>query len=176
MDIQTLAQQMASFLMPLLPCLLKIGDKAAEEVGKKIGGEGWERAKALWERLRRKKSMEQVAQTAAALPDNQALRDALREEIARALQEDGALRREIVHLWGEAIGVGEGNAIVGEGIAIVGEGNVIVGEGNAIVGEGNAIVGEGNAFAYPLASGDRSVAIGGDVSGSTIITGDHNKI
>jgi len=128
-----LAQKISAFLLPLLPYLLKVGDKAAEEVGKKIGGEGWERAKALWEKLRRKKAVEQVAQT-AALPDNQALRDALREEIARALQEDGALREEVARLWGEAEAAG-----------------VTV-----------------------TASGDRSVAVGGDVSGSTIITGDRN--
>ncbi len=131
-----LAQKITSFLLPLLPHLLKIGDKAAEEVGKKIGGEGWERAKALWERLRRKKNVEQVAQTVAALPDNQALREALREEIARALQEDGALREEIARLWGEA---------QASGVTVT-------------------------------ASGDRSVAIGGNVSGSVIITGDHNKV
>ena len=129
-----LAQKIAAFLMPLLPYLLKVGDKAAEEVGKKIGGEGWERAKALWEKLRRKKAVEQVAQTAAALPDNQALREALREEIARALQEDGDLREEVAHLWGEAEAAG-----------------VTV-----------------------TAIGDRSVAIGGNVSGSVIITGDRN--
>jgi len=136
MDIQALAQQMASFLMPLLPSLLKVGDKAAEEVSKKIGDEAWDRAKALWERLRRKKAVEQVAQTAAALPDNQALREALREEIARALQEDGALREEIARLWGEA----------------------------------------GAAGVTVTASGERSVSIGGSVSGSVIVTGDRNKI
>ena len=136
MDIQALAQQMASFLMPLLPSLLKVGDKAAEEVGKKIGDEAWDRAKALWSKLRRKKNVEQVAQTVAALPDNQALRDALREEIARALQEDGALREEVARLWGEA---------QASGVTVT-------------------------------ASGDRSVAIGGNVSGSVIITGDHNKV
>jgi uncharacterized caspase-like protein len=47
-------------------------------------------------------------------------------------------------------------------------------------GKGLSRVGEGNAFAHPLAgvqaSSDRSVAIGGDVRGSIIITGDHNKV
>ena len=98
-NIVELTQKIATFLMPLLPYLLKIGDKAAEEVGKKIGGEGWERAKALWERLRCKKSVEQVAQTAAALPNNQALREALREEIARALAEDPALCEEVTTIY-----------------------------------------------------------------------------
>ncbi len=136
MDFQALAQQVASFLMPLLPHLLKIGDKAAEEVGKKVGGEAWDKAKALWGKLRRKKNVEQVAQTAAALPDNQALRGALREEIARALQEDSALCEEVARLWGEA----------------------------------------GAAGVTVTASGDRSVAIGGSVSGSVIVTGDQNTI
>jgi len=135
-NVLELAQKIAAFLMPLLPYLLKVGDKAAEEVGKKIGGEGWERAKALWGKLRHKKNVEQVAQTVAALPDNQALREALREEIARALQEDGALREEIARLWGEAEAAG-----------------VTV-----------------------TAIGDRSVAIGGDVSGSVILTGDRNRV
>jgi hypothetical protein len=136
LNIVELAQKISAFLLSLLPYLLKIGDKAAEEAGKKIGGEGWERAKALWDKLRRKKNVEQVAQTAAALPDNQALRDALREEIAHALQEDGDLREEIARLWGEAEAAG-----------------VTV-----------------------TASGDRSVAVGGDVSGSVIITGDRNRV
>ena len=94
-----LAQKISVFLLPLLPYLLKVGDKAAEEVGKKIGGEGWDQAKALWDRLRRKKNVEQLAQTAAALPDNQALREALREEIARALTEDPALREEVTTIF-----------------------------------------------------------------------------
>jgi hypothetical protein len=127
-----LAQKISAFLLPLLPYLLKVGDKAAEEVGKKIGGEGWDQAKALWERLRRKKNVEQVAQTAAALPDNQALRDALREEIARALTEDEALAQELARLLPQS----------------------------------------GPAGQTVTASGSRSVAIGGDVSGSVIITGD----
>ena len=131
-----LAQKIAAFLMPLLPYLLKVGDKAAEEVGKKIGGEGWERAKALWDKLRRKKAMEQVAQTVAALPDNQALREALREEIARALAEDESLAQELARLLPQS----------------------------------------GPAGQTVIASGNRSVAIGGNVSGSVIVTGNRNKI
>jgi len=135
-DLDEIARQIVQFLVPFLPYLLKAGEKAAEEAGRKLGVAAWEQAGTLWARLRRKKNVEQVAQTVAALPDNQALREALREEIARALQEDGALREEIARLWGEAEAAG-----------------VTV-----------------------IARGDRSVAIGGDVSGSIIITGDHNKV
>jgi len=135
-NVVELAQKIAAFLLPFLPHLLKVGDKAAEEVGKKIGGEGWERAKALWGKLRHKKNVEQVAQTVAALPDNQALREALREEIARALAEDDSLAQELARLLPQS----------------------------------------GPAGQTVIASGNRSVAIGGSVSGSVIVTGDRNKI
>ena len=76
--------------------------------------------------------VEQVAQTAAALPDNQALREALREEIARALAEDDSLAQELARLLPQS----------------------------------------GPAGQTVIASGDRSVAIGGNASGNVIITGD----
>ena len=90
------------FLAPYLPYLLKglklAGQEAAKALGEKAGEQGFEQAKALWEKLRRKKNVEQLAQTAAALPDNQALREALREEIARALAEDDSLAQELARL------------------------------------------------------------------------------
>jgi hypothetical protein len=45
MDITTLAKDVTLFLTPFLPYLLKAGEKAAEEAGKKLGGDAWERAK-----------------------------------------------------------------------------------------------------------------------------------
>jgi hypothetical protein len=68
-------------------------------MGRKLGAAVWEQAQALWARLRRKKNVEQVAQTVAALPDNQVLREALREEIARAPAEDPALREEVTAIY-----------------------------------------------------------------------------
>jgi len=97
-DLNEIARQIVQFLAPFLPYLLRAGEKAAEEAGRKLGAAAWEQAQALWARLRRKKNVEQVAQTVAALPDNQALREALREEIARALAEDPALREEALRL------------------------------------------------------------------------------
>ncbi len=129
MDIQTLAQQLTAFLAPFLPYLLKVGEKAAEEVGKKLGEAAWERARALWEKLRRKKNVEQVAQTAAALPDNAALREALRAEIARALQEDPDLHAEVARLWEQAQAAGVTVIAAGaRSVAIGGNasGNVII--------------------------------------------------
>jgi uncharacterized protein YqeY len=97
-DLNEIARQIVQFLAPFLPYLLKAGEKAAEEAGRKLGAAAWEQAGTLWARLRHKKNVEQVAQTVAALPDNQALREALREEIARALAEDPALREEALRL------------------------------------------------------------------------------
>ena len=51
MDPVSLAGTLTGFLAPLLPYLLKGGEKAAEEVGKKIGGAAWDKATALWARF-----------------------------------------------------------------------------------------------------------------------------
>jgi hypothetical protein len=139
MDPQ-LPAQIVQFLAPYLPYLLKgaklAGQEAAKKLGEKASEQAFEQAKALWDRLRHKKNVEQVAQTVATLPDNQALREALREEIARALAEDQALAQELARLVEQS----------------------------------------GPAGQTVIASGNRSVAIGGSVSGSVIVTGDRNKI
>jgi hypothetical protein len=136
MDYPQLSTQLVQFLAPFLPYLLKgvklAGQEAAKKLGEKAGEQGFEQAKALWDKLRHKKNVEQVAQTAAALPDNQALREALREEIARALSEDESLAQELARLLPQS----------------------------------------GPAGQTVIASGDRSVAIGGNASGNVIITGD----
>jgi hypothetical protein len=135
MDPQ-LSAQLVQLLAPFLPYLLKgvelAGQEAAKKLGEKAGEQGFEQAKALWDKLRRKKNVEQVAQTAAALPDNQALREALREEIARALSEDESLTQELARLLPQS----------------------------------------GPAGQTVIASGDRSVSIGGNASRNVIITGD----
>jgi len=140
MDYPQLSAQLVQFLAPFLPYLVKglklAGQEAAKKLGEKTGEQGFEQAKALWDKLRPKKNVEQVAQTVAALPDNQALREALREEIARALAEDDSLAQELARLLPQS----------------------------------------GPAGQTVIASGDRSVAIGGSVSGSVIVTGDRNKI
>jgi len=95
-DLNEILRQIVQCLAPFLPYPLRA---AAEEMGRKLGAAVWEQAQALWARLRRKKNVEQVAQTVAAQPDNQALREALREEIARALEEDPALREEVTTIF-----------------------------------------------------------------------------
>jgi hypothetical protein len=47
MDIPALAQDLTTLLGPFLPYLLKAGENAAEETGKQISTEAWERVKHL---------------------------------------------------------------------------------------------------------------------------------
>jgi len=132
--------ELLRFLTPFLPYLLKVGEKAAEEAGKKLGEAAWDRAKALWAHLRPKVEAKPTAQEAvqevAAHPDDKDAQAALRLQLRKILAEDEDFVTEVARLWEEAKAVG-----------------VTV-----------------------IASGDRSVAIGGDVSGSVFVTGDPNHI
>lgn len=97
--ILELAQKIGTFLLPFLPYLLKIGDKAAEEIGKKIGGEAWEKAKALWGKLRprieAKPAAQQAVQEAAADPQDAAKQEALMQALAQVLQEETFLQDKV---------------------------------------------------------------------------------
>jgi hypothetical protein len=140
MDVTTLAKDLAVFLTPLLPYLLKAGEKAAEEAGKKLGGDAWDRAKGLWAKLRpkveAKPAAQEAVQDAAAAPNDNDIQAALRPQLRKLLAEDAVLAREIERLWQE---------VQQAGITII-------------------------------AFGERSMAIGRDVTDSTIITGDENVI
>jgi hypothetical protein len=43
-DPNEIARQIVQFLAPFLPYLLKAGEKAAEEAGRKLGAAAWEQA------------------------------------------------------------------------------------------------------------------------------------
>lgn len=140
MDIGALAGSLTTALVPLLPYLLKAGDKAAEETGKAVAGQTLEWAKSLWSKLKPKVEAKpealEAAQDIAQYPDDQDAQAALRRQFRKLLTEDQSLAEEVSR-WLE-----QGKAA---GITVT-------------------------------ASGERSVAIGGDVKGSTIITGDRNKV
>lgn len=140
MDIGALASSLTTVLVPLLPYLLKAGEKAAEETGKTVAGQSWEWAKGLWVKLKPKVEAKPTAleamQDAAQAPDDEDLQAALRVQLKKLLTNDQSLSEEVSR-WLE-----QGKAA-----------GIIV-----------------------SASGERSVAIGGDVKGSTIVTGDRNKV
>ena len=139
MDIGALASSLTTALVPLLPYLLKAGEKAAEETGKAVAGQSWEWTKSLWTKLKpgveAKPAALEAAQDVAHAPEDEDLQVALRVQLKKLLTEDQLLAEEVGR-WleqGKAAGI-----------------NV-------------------------SAIGERSVAIGGDVKSSTIVTGDQNK-
>ena len=140
MDTGALASSLTTALVPLLPYLLKAGEKAAEETGKTVAAQSLEWGKSLWSKLKPKVEAKpealEAAQDIAQDPDDADAQAALRRQLKKLLAGDQSLAEEISR-WlekGKAAGV-----------------NV-------------------------TASGERSVAIGGNVKGSTIVTGDHNKV
>ena len=140
MDIGALANSLTTALVPLLPYLLKAGEKAAEETGKTVAGQSWEWAKSLWTKLKPKVEAKpaalEAAQDVAESPGDEDAQVALRRQLRKLLTEDQSLAEEVKR-WldqGKAAGI-----------------NV-------------------------TAAGDRSVAIGGNVNSSTIVTGDQNTV
>lgn len=135
----SLATGLTVFLAPLLPYLLKGGEKAAEEVGKKFGSAVWERATGLWAKLRprleAKPSAQEALHEVIQAPEDQAAQGALNLQLRKILAEDSDLARELAIWLEEAKQAG---------------------------------------VRITVASGNRNVAIGGTVTGSTIITGDGN--
>ncbi|ABY36507.1 MAG TPA: hypothetical protein DEF43_17720 [Chloroflexus aurantiacus] len=132
-------QQLVAFLAPFLPYLLKAGETAAEEAGKNLGTEGWNWAKALWQKLQPKiagkAAAQEAAEDVAKTPNDPDAQATFRQQLKKLLADDPTLAAELTSLLGQIRPAGV---------------NVI-------------------------ASGNRSVAIGGNVSGSTIITGDQNQ-
>ncbi len=116
--------------------MLKLGEKAAEEVGKRLGSGALDLARDLWDRLRGHPDVEKAARDAAAMPDDPDAQAALRLQIKKLLTEDPALAQELAQIWEKA------------------------------PAEVRTVV----------AAGERAVAIGGNVTGSVIVTGDRNRI
>ena len=136
MDIGALASSVTTALVPLLPYLLKAGEKAAEETGKTVAGQSWEWGKSLWSKLKPKVEAKpealEAAQDIAQCPDDQDAQAAFRRQLRKLLTEDQSLAEEVSR-WLEQCKAA--------GITVT-------------------------------ASGERSVAIGGDAKGNTFVTGD----
>jgi len=139
-----LPAQLVQLLAPYLPYLVKgiklAGQEAAKKLGEKASEQGFDHAKALWEKLRPKVEAKPAAleavQDAAEHPDDEDALAALRLQLKKLLAEDQPLAQELARLLQQAQAGGR----------------------------------------TVTASGNRSVAIGGNVSGSVIVTGDNNKV
>lgn len=105
-DIALIAKDVAAFLVPALPYLVRAGDKAVEEVGKKIGGEAMDYAKRLWARLRPKAESTQALQAAisdaAAAPEDEDAQAQLRLQLKKLLADDEQLAKELAEVLADA--------------------------------------------------------------------------
>src|SRR5829696_9032978 len=111
MDIVALASSVTTALVPLLPYLLKAGEKAAEETGKAAAGQSWEWAKSLWTKLKQNVEANPAAlvaaQDVAQAPGDGDLQAVLRVQLKKLLAEDQSLAEEVSR-WleqGKAAGI-----------------------------------------------------------------------
>ena len=143
MDSITLATTVAAFLSPHLA---KAGEKAVEEVGKKLPnavGTVWQ---TIMARFKGKPTAADAVQDLVASPDDQLYQLTFANQLRKALEAEPAFVDELAHLLSQAQ-----NAA----------GSTIINVGSGAVAQGPGAV----------AAGERGVAIGGNVHGSTIITG-----
>jgi len=110
MDIPLLAQSLTTYIVPLLPYLLKAGESAAGETGKKLAGEAWDGVKTLWAKLWPKVEARsgalEATNDAAQAPDNADFQAAFRVQINKLLNEDQAFAAEIAKLLDQAKAAG----------------------------------------------------------------------
>lgn len=90
---------LTALLTSCLPFLIKLGEKSAESAASKIGEQGWEKAKKIWEKLqpklREKKDFKVAAEQVAAKSDSEARKAVFQEELAILLKENPELAESI---------------------------------------------------------------------------------
>jgi hypothetical protein len=155
MDIGILAKEVTDLIVPLIPSLVTLGEKAAEAMAQEIGKDGWDKAKTLWHKLwqgrEEKEAVREAVQEVIDHPADEDAAAALRLQIRKALAEDAALAREIAALLKELRPVNPRRFQAGL-------------DGSGAIAQGNGAV----------AAGAGGVAIGGSVQGANIITGSGN--
>lgn len=151
MDAKLLADAVMIFLAPALPFLVTGGEEAVRRAGKKIGEEGLEIAKKLWEKLRPKVEenprAQEAATEAAAQPDDPDVQATLRLQVRKILEADAALAAELNRLI-EAARRGPSYQAT-----VTGSGAIAQGRG-------------------AVAAGADGVAVGGDVNGDLRVGGE----
>ena len=102
MDWSQVALKAAAILAPLLPYLVKAGEKAAEEAGKKFGIVAWEKAVSLYETIRSKFKgdpyAEETLRRAAERPEAKGRSAALQDVLAEKAEEDPDFGNELARL------------------------------------------------------------------------------
>ena len=93
---------LTAFLSPILPFLIKGGEEAAKEAGKKFGIDAWEKAKGVWGKLYPKIEAKEAAKEAvedlAVAPEDRDLQTTLRVQLKKLLEKDESLVEEILQI------------------------------------------------------------------------------
>src|SRR4051794_12547714 len=91
-----------TFLAPFLPFLLGKGEDVADAAIDRLGAAGWERAKALWAKLRPKVEGKEAAREAAhdiaAEPNDELARAAFQLQLRKLLHDDPELARGLADI------------------------------------------------------------------------------
>lgn len=99
MDMTALAKALTAFLIPVLPYLLDLGDKAAKEAASKLGAEVWERAKDLWlglhPQVAEQPDAQKAVQSVAAALDDEKARSELEAQLRQLINENPILAKQV---------------------------------------------------------------------------------
>jgi hypothetical protein len=102
---------LTTVLAPFLPHLIGKVEAGAEKAIDTLGAAAWERAQALWQKLRPKvegkEAAREAAEAVADSPDDEPARGALEFQLRRLLEDDPDLRATLERMLREADAAGE---------------------------------------------------------------------
>jgi hypothetical protein len=125
---------LTTFLAPFLPYLMRQGEAVADKAIETLGGAAWERAQALWGKLRpkieEKEAAREVADAVAANPEDEAAKGALQFQLRSLLKGDPTLTGELERLLEEARQAG----VMADNGAVIIHGDVKADRGSVAAG------------------------------------------
>jgi hypothetical protein len=136
----------SSVWIAIQPLLPLLATKGAEKLGEEVGGALWE---AVQKKFKNKPTAKESLEDLKRTPEDSDIQAAFRVQLKKVLQEDSAFVKELELLL-ESVESSHKAKLDGGGAIAQGEGATAVGKGG--------------------------INIGGSVSGSTIITGNKNKV
>lgn len=106
MDIAAFTNDLTTYLIPALPYLVKVGEGAVTETGKKLLGGAWDSTKALWDRVwtkvETKPAALEAAQDLSAAANDPDLQGAWRTQLKKLLTDDPNFATEVEQLFNKA--------------------------------------------------------------------------
>jgi hypothetical protein len=123
-------------------------------VRERFGAQTWELAQSLWTKLQEKEEVEEAARDVVVMSDDPDARAALRLQLKKLLAQDKKLAADLAQIL-EEFQTSRPSATYHAEV-----------HGSGAIAQGPSAV----------AAGERSVAVGGSVGGSVIVTGDANII